>query len=147
MLHFIIRWKRIIPRFQSPIFFLLAWPKFQRRDQIVQEAIVRLPAGPSFASGCLASSKSWYSRPIADPLFCQIRHKYFTPLLDLSVSRNSNCSSKALNSLSVTMSPPWADSLHRKEERRARHLWFPPFFRERSFVCTSPSIGSFAIPK
>src|SRR6476469_1991260 len=75
----------IIPRFHSPI---LRRARGSGLDGIrsYREASVRLPAAPSFASGCPASSNTWYSKPMAEPLLSSFSvTKYFTPLLAASV--------------------------------------------------------------
>ena len=81
---------------------------------------MRLPSRPSFASGCLSSSRIWNSIPIADPTVavppapemgarpgCT---NSLMPLLAPGVSLNSTVSSKFAKRFSVMMSPPPLDS-------------------------------------
>src|SRR6478735_10274551 len=75
------------------------------------EAKVRLPSRPSLASGCTASSNTWYSNPMAEPtVFSDSVTKYLTPLLAPLLILNSNDISKALYCASVIISPPLVDS-------------------------------------
>ena len=71
-----------------------------------------LPFTPSFASGCLSSSRIWNSQPIAEPapLFISGFTKYLIPLLAPSVILKSTFRIKFLYLRVVTISPPLADS-------------------------------------
>src|SRR5665213_214302 len=72
-----------------------------------KDARVRSPLRPILASGFRASSSTWYSNPIAEPLVTSDSvTKYFTPLLAPGVILNSNDRSNALYMASVTISPP-----------------------------------------
>src|SRR5690606_29332003 len=73
--------------------------------------MVRFPSLHNFASGCLASSRIWYSSPIADPeVFSARVTKYFTPLFAPGVSLNSKERSNTLYLSFVMISPPLVDS-------------------------------------
>src|ERR1700744_6263582 len=76
------------------------------------DASVRSPSRPSLASGCNLSSRTWYSKPMAEPcVFSSSVTKYLTPLLAPGVILNSKDKSKALYISLVTTSPPPDSSL------------------------------------